>query len=218
MIPNHLGFVRRIRAPHSMHSAMHSAMAAALIFWTLLPSLDGQRRLSLLTGFDRTPNPSAVAWMEKEVTRLFSAAGLTLSWQRNLQITHGEITGLPVWVQFHGSCRIAPGYLSLATDGPMAWAAVQDGEILPIIEVDCTRTAEMVWQNRGTVPVPLVNRAFGLALGRVVAHELYHYLAHSTIHTESRLFRKAMTSMDLTLPNIRFDSGEIDALRKSMRE
>ena len=40
----------------------------------------------------------------------------------------------------------------------------QDGEILPFIEVDCGRTAEMIWQIRGTAPVPLVNRAFGLAL------------------------------------------------------
>lgn len=75
----------------------------------------------------------------------------------------------------------------------------------------------MVWQIRGTVPVPLVNRAFGLALGRVMAHELYHYLTQSTIHTESRLFRKGMTSMDLTRPDIQFDAGEIEALRKGMR-
>ena len=75
----------------------------------------------------------------------------------------------------------------------------------------------MVWQIRGTTPVPLVNRAFGLALGRVMAHELYHYLTRSTVHTESRLFRKGMNSMDLTLPNIRFDAGEIGTLRTGMR-
>ena len=196
---------------------MNRVLAAALMFWALSSSLYGQNSLSLLTRFDRSPDLSVIDWMEKEVARLFSGTGLNISWQHDLKMSHWEIADLPVSVQFRGNCRIQPGALSLATDGPMAWTAVQDGEILPSIEVDCGRTAEMIWQIRGTTPVLLVNRAFGLALGRVIAHELYHYLTRSTNHRESRLFSKGMTSMDLTLPNIQFDAAEMDALRKRMR-
>jgi hypothetical protein len=213
MKPTHLVLPRRMRVSDSMNRVC----AIGLMFWTLLPSLYGQGKLNLLTRFDRSPDISVVEWMAKEVARLFSDAGLSISWQQNLQMNHWEITGPPVSVQFRGNCRIEPGALSLPTDGPMAWTEVQDGDILPFIEVDCGRIAEMVWQIRGTVPVLLVNRAFGLALGRVMAHELYHYLTRSTIHTESRLFRKGMTSMDLTLPDIQFDAGEIEALRTGMR-
>jgi hypothetical protein len=74
----------------------------------------------------------------------------------------------------------------------------------------------MVWQNRGTLPLPLVTRAFGRALARVMAHELYHYLTQSAAHTASELFRPAMTSMDLTMPQVRFESLEIEALRKGI--
>ena len=213
MKPTHLLLPRRMRRSDSVNRVW----ATVLMFWTLLPSLYGQSNLRLLTRFDQSPNASVVDWMEKEVARLFSDAGLSISWQQNLQMNHWEITGLPVSVQFRGNCRIEPGALSQLTDGPMGWIEVQGGDILPLIEVDCGRIAEMVWQVRGTVPVPLVNRALGLALGRVMAHELYHYLTRSTIHTESRLFRKGMASMDLTLPNIQFDAGEIEALRTGMR-
>jgi len=89
-------------------------------------------------------------------------------------------------------------------------------EIRPFIDLDCDRTAAMVWQNRGTQPLPLVTRAFGRALARVVAHELYHYVTQSAAHAASELFSQGMSSRDLTLPQVRFNPGEIEALRKGI--
>ena len=76
--------------------SMNRVLATGLMLWTLLPSLYGQSNLSLLTRFDRSPDISVVEWMEKEVARLFSDAGLSISWQQNLQMNHWEITGPPV--------------------------------------------------------------------------------------------------------------------------
>ena len=99
----------------------------------------------------------------------------------------------------------------------MGWVESQDGVIRPSIDVDCDRISAMVWQNRGTFPRPLVVRAFGRALGRVLAHELYHYVTQSTAHSASGIFRHALTSRDLMLPEVRFEQAEIEALRKAMR-
>jgi hypothetical protein len=177
--------------------------------------LHGQGRLTVLAGFDQSPDTAVVEWVQQEAGELFSDAALTFSWQP-LQDNFAGVLGPFVSVQFHGKCALETGALQPPSRGPMAWVQSQDGEIQSFIEVDCDRTAAMVWQNRGTMPLPLVTRAFGRAVGRVLAHELYHYFTQSSLHTDSELFRHAMTSRDLTMPQTRFESGEIEALRKGM--
>jgi len=185
-----------------------------LALWTLLAPLQGQTRLTVWAGFDQPPDTSAVEWMEREAGELFSDAGLTFSWQ--LVQRDVAVIGPLVSVRFHGKCVLEPGALSLPTPGPMAWIQSQEGEIRSLIDVDCDRTAGMVWQYRGSLPLPLVTRAFGRALGRVAAHELYHYLTQSPVHAASELFSHSMNSRDLTMPQVHFETSEIEALRKGL--
>jgi hypothetical protein len=191
------------------------AIPTGLMLWTLLAPLPGQTRLTVRAGFDRLPDRSTVEWMEQEAGEIFSDAGVPFSWHLGPEDVV-EATGPQVSVQFHGKCGLEPGAMPAPVRGPMAWVQPQGGEIRSFIDVDCDRTAAMIWQNRGTLPLPLVTRTFGRALARVVAHELYHYLTQSAFHTGSDLFRPAMTSMDLTMPQVRFECGEIEALRKGM--
>jgi len=190
---------------------------ASIILILLAPSLlRGETGLIMLTRFDRPPDTVAIESMQEEAAGLFSDAGLTFSWRQDVP-SNGLLAGVPpVWVQFHGNCRLDPAVVP--TGGPMATTSVSDGRIRPIVNVDCDRTAAVVWQIRSTLPAPLVTRAFGRALGRVLAHELYHYLTQSAIHTESELFSKAMDGRRLTAPNVRFEPGEIEALRKGVAE
>jgi hypothetical protein len=191
-------------------------IAAGLALGMLLPMLNGQTRVAVLAGFDQPPDGSSVEWMEQEAAAIFSDAGVTFSWQPLKQYNSLDGADLFASVQFHGSCRFEPGAIMAATNGPMAWIQSQDGEIRPFIEVDCDRTAAMVWQNRGGLPLPLVRRALGRALGRVLAHEIYHYVTQSVVHNSSELFSHAMSSRDLMLPQARFDAGEVENLRKGM--
>jgi hypothetical protein len=133
----------------------------ALILFTSinLPALFGQARLTLLTAFDRPPAPSVIRWMEQEANELFAEAGLSLSWQQNSRVSLPHEATLPVSVQFHGDCRLEFVALALATDGALASTRVSDGEIQPFVQVDCARTAAIVWQYRGTAPPGLMNRA-----------------------------------------------------------
>ncbi len=192
------------------------AILAGMTFWPLMLPARGESLLTVLSGYDQWPDTSAMDAMQRETAELFTGAGVTFSWQQNPRQSFIQDADLAISVRFHGKCRLEPGEIVLPSDGPMAFIAAQDGEIRPTIDVDCDRTAAMVWQTRGTLSFPLVSRAFGRALGRVMAHELYHYLTQSPDHTHSELFRRAMTSSDLTRPQARFEAGEIEALRKGM--
>jgi hypothetical protein len=172
--------------------------------------------LFLMAAFDQTPDIATVKWLEQQTEQIFSEAGLTLAWVPRKQLNGIPVGALPVWVQFHGACRVEPAVLPALQEGPMGWVRSQDGEIRPLIDIDCNRTSAMVWQHRGTLPLPLVVRSFGRALGRVVAHELYHYLTQSVAHTQSDIFRHEMTSQDLTRPEVRLEPSEIEALRRAV--
>jgi hypothetical protein len=192
-----------------------TVIVAVLTFLAHSQALHSQD-VFLLTTFDHSPDTATVEWLEQQTAQIFSEAGLTFSWQPRKQLNHIPTSAQPIWVQFHGACRIEPTLLSSPQNGPMGWVQSQDGDILPLIDIDCDRTSAMVWQNRGTLPRPLVIRAFGRALGRVVSHELYHYLTKSAEHSDSDVLRHAMTSRDLTLPEVRLAPSEIEALRKAM--
>jgi hypothetical protein len=188
---------------------------AGVILLAHLPTLSAEDILVVAT-FDRSPSAPAVEWMQQETARVFSEAGVTFLWRQANQ-PNIMPAGVPhVTLRAHGDCRIEPNALAAAEDGPMGWVESQDGVIRPLIDVDCDRISAMVRQNRGPLPLPLMVRAFGHALGRVLAHELYHYVTQSATHSASGIFRRALTSRDLMLPEVRFGPAEIEALRKAM--
>jgi len=201
-----------MRTPH----LMKGVTAAGLTLWAALP-LSGQSRLSVLFGFDQAPDAAVVEWMERETAALFSEAGVAFSWQEEDRSNDLGATDLVVWVRFHGDCRASSGSLSLPTDGALGWTESQDGDIQPLIDVDCDRAAALVWRNRGTVPMPLTTRAFGRALGRILAHELYHYLTGSAVHGASELFSRTMHPGFLLSEKVRFENSEITALREGLK-
>jgi hypothetical protein len=186
-----------------------------LVFLAPSPRLCAQQ-IFVLAAFDRSPATAAVQWMEEETARAFSEAGVTFRWRPGSRVNMMPAGALTVSVQFHRLCRLEPDAISPAIDGPLGWVESQEGEIGALINADCDRIAAMVWQDRGTLPLPLVVRAYGRALGRVLAHELYHYITQSAAHNRSHLLRHAMTSRDLMLPEVQFEQTEVEALRKAM--
>ena len=157
-----------------------------------LPALSAEN-IFVLAAFDRSPDTAAVEWMREETARVFSEAGVTFLWRPVNQLNIMPAGAVRVRLQVHGDCRIEPNALTAAEGGPMGWVESQEGVIRPLIDVDCDSISAMVWEHRGTFPRPLVVRAFGRALGRVLAHELYHYVTQSTAHSASGIFRHALT-------------------------
>jgi len=197
---------------------MKRAIAVGLWFWALTPITRGQSTLQMLIGFDHLPDMSAVQWMRRETADLFSEAGLTLAWRQRGISQEMKPTEPAVSVRFHGHCQLEPHLWWALETGPLASTQVMEGEIRPFIEVNCDRAAAVVSQDRGPFSEPLVTRAFGRALGRLVAHELYHYLTQSAVHGETELFSRVMRPGALTRESVRFEAGEIAALRQGVSQ
>jgi hypothetical protein len=156
-------------------------LAASMVVMT-----PGHKRpaIGVYIDFDAVPSARSVEEMKREAGKILDSAGYFLDWRALKQNQGKESFAKVVVVKFHGKCQLEyplPG----ASDQEVALAStmVDRGHVLPFSDVQCD-------QVRKALPyatTPDRQKAFGLALGRVVAHELYHFLADKTRHAAAGL-------------------------------
>jgi len=140
--------------------------------------------IGVFIDFDAAPSAKSIEAMKKEAAKLLDPAGYVLDWRALKQNRGNESFANIVVVKFHGKCRVEyPQAVASEDDVTVASTLVDKGHVLPFSDVQCD-------QVRKALPFARQRdkqRALGLALGRVVAHELYHFLADTTKHAGAGL-------------------------------
>jgi hypothetical protein len=74
---------------------------------------------------------------------------------------------------------------------------MSDGEILPFSDINCDAIRSFL--QRDLLRIPEVDRevAYGRAIARVLAHELYHIFARTTRHAVRDIGKSTFTVQDL---------------------
>src|SRR5262249_35999411 len=134
-------------------------------------------------------------------------AGLDVVWKNTAERRAGEDFELIVVASFKGSCSgeastVASAAVSLAD------TSISDGHILPFFRVDCVRLIQMLGPQADS-------SVLGRAIGRVVAHEIYHIVAHTTEHHYTGVAKASFSTHDLTASRFEFDSWTISRMRPS---
>jgi hypothetical protein len=168
----------------------------------------GAVTLAVLADFEQQPSGLVLEAAQRELSALLVPADLSVAWHTASTFNFLGRTYAVVAVRFTGACRLDPVRSPYPVTGVMAWTARVDGNLQPLIEVNCGRIASYV---RAANPGEL-----GWAIARVLAHELYHYLTQEVAHTRSVLFSHSIRARDLTTGGIRFDSDEIEVLRRAL--
>src|SRR5215471_17166169 len=118
--------------------------------------------------FDAIPSPQSVDEMKREAGKIMDSAGYFLDWRALKQNQGKEAFSNVVVVKFHGRCRFEYPLTGIGDEEvTLASTLVDRGHVLPFSDVQCD-------QVRKALPYTLSpdrQKAFGLALGRVVAHE-----------------------------------------------
>jgi len=171
--------------------------------------------------FDSVPGTNSVEIMKHEVDHLLKPSGVSVDW-RLAADNHGSesFTGLVV-MKFKGKCKVEewqqdpiPG--STSTLGA---TQVSEGHVLPFSEVKCDAVKEALSYLPAGANQRERQRAFGLAMGRVVAHELYHILARTTGHAARGLAKAAESLQDLvSLQGLPFRAEDNEAIRKALSQ
>jgi hypothetical protein len=163
------------------------------------------RTLALYATPPRGLDNDSAGVMRAEVQRLLAPAGLDVVWKTTADRKSGEEYELVAVASFDGSCSAlapAPAVSSVS----LADTSISDGRILPFFHVDCPRLLQMLGAQ---VESPVLGRA----LGRVIAHELYHIVGQTVEHHDTGVAKAVFSVRDLKSPRFDFDAWAIDRMR-----
>jgi len=168
---------------------------------------------------DSAPGAASLDIMKTEVEQLLKPSGVALDW-RLVKENRGDHTfaGLVV-LKFKGKCRVE-GWNSPASDfgsqgevTTLGATQVSDGKVLPYSEVECDQIRKALAYLPAGAGQKERQRALGLVMGRVVAHELYHVLASTTSHAAHGLAKASQSLEDLVSPmELGFDTKDSRAI------
>ena len=185
-----------------------------------LPAFGGHQDTSLApialyTQFQH-PRPVAVAAaLKAEVDFIMSPSGLRFTWRELLSAPGGDASVELAVITFKGRCDVTGLNANTSYDGPLGWTEISDGVILPFAEVDCQSVRDFIQRQLLRMPSESREATYGRALGRVLAHELYHIFANTTSHSSCGVGKAKFTVQDLVSPEFLFEGRESLTLKGS---
>lgn len=156
---------------------------------------------------------SSLREMGREAASILKRSGVTLRLRLG---DPGQVSdSLLVVVRLKGDCEM-DGTAS-ASKGPLGWSHEVDGKILPFGELACSD----IWSSLRSARYPEnhlpCDVALGRAMGRVLAHELYHIVAATSRHGRDGAARKAFSARELAAGQLDMDQSDADLIRSGLQ-
>ena len=157
----------------------------------------------------------ALREMGREAAHILKKSGIAFHWHLG-RPTQG-VNGMLVVVKLVGRCDM-DGSPALLQPGPLGWSHESDGVVLPFSDLACDNI-------RGAVQNALLagnqargNVLLGRAMGRVLAHELYHVVADSAEHGEDGVAQPALSARELTSGQLELRPSDVGAIQSGLRQ
>jgi hypothetical protein len=167
-------------------------------------------RLGVLIGGDPLPD-AVLAAAHRETERVLPLPNLEFHWRAMATHDARETFDRLIVVHLNGTCSIWASRQAPARRGALGHAHVSDGQILPFVEADCARLLRAATRLR-LFPFRHCQESLGRALGRVLAHEMYHVLSESHEHDQQGLSKSSLTPADLYMPGAAFVPAALERI------
>lgn len=152
---------------------------------------------------------------QAELSRVLERLEMQINW-RNMPEEGGE-AALLVVARFAGSCSFAdynPAKAINANAGlPLASTAVTDGKVLPFVTLECNRVRDRIAPLAVGWKAGERNAALGRAVGRVLAHEIYHVLTGDLKHAREGVAASCVSARELLADRFDLDEQSIAQMR-----
>ena len=171
--------------------------------------------VAIYMSFDGAHSAQAIEAMKSEVASLTKRSPLNLRWIPLDSPRVGESFSDLMVVKFHGNCNMEGiqflfNELGLEGDGGALGSTWKtDNQILPFSELQCDRI------RRSIAPLAIGNTPterealLGRAMGRVLAHELFHVFANTDKHGREGVAKTKYTRRDLLADRFEFDAKDV---------
>jgi hypothetical protein len=169
--------------------------------------------VTLVLQFDNAYSTQSLAAMKREVASIVGESGIKVDFRFLADVHTSDSFESLVVVRFRGACIMQPRDFMRDERGYYAFTYVSDGDVLPFSEVECDKVANSIrpqmsesqWRNRDSI--------LGRALGRVLAHELFHMLAKSQHHAGEGVTKSALSPAQLVADRLRMSRGDLEELK-----
>jgi hypothetical protein len=155
----------------------------------------------------------AIREMDREAAHILKRSGISL--RSRVGAPAQAVNGLLVVVKLQGRCDM-DGATAFLEPGPLGWAHEVDGAMIPFSDLACDNL-------RGAVQAAIAdgnrvrgNVLLGRAMGRVLAHELYHIVADTAQHGRAGVAQKALTPRELTSGSLELRASELKAVEDGL--
>ena len=171
--------------------------------------------ITLYTNFQQPPSQAVQEALQDELEQIMAPIGLRFTWHSLAGVRGNEVSVELAVISFKGRCDVSNLNAHSIQPGALGWTHVSDGNILPFSDVDCDRIRGFIQGALLTVSKEDREEAFGRAIGRVLAHELYHIFANTQRHGSFGVAKESYTVQDLMSDDFVFEARETHALEAS---
>jgi hypothetical protein len=170
--------------------------------------------VTLVLQFDDTYSVKSLNAMKREVNLIVGESGITVDWRLLGDVRSSESFESLVVVRFRGACIMQPVPYLMDERGYYAFTHISDGNVLPFSEVECDKVTSSIrpamskaqWRQRDSI--------LGRALGRVLAHELYHMLTKTQHHADEGVTKSSLSAAQLIADKLSMTRADLEKLRK----
>jgi hypothetical protein len=150
---------------------------------------------------------STLVYMKAELEALIRTTGYRVIW-KSLANPSEEAHSVIAVVELRGACKPpGPGanVKPVENGASLASTAVENGKILPFSWINCEALSEMLASSLAAVESGQRDFLYGRALGRVMAHELYHLLSNNLGHAVSGVGKASFGASDVLAERFTFE-------------
>ena len=172
------------------------------------------RNITVLVSFEKPHSAVTVEALQQELKQLLEPAGIAVD-----VVLRSELPAAPqfselVVFDMRGSCSMAASPTAFEERGPLGLAFESNGEVLHFGEVRCDRVRRCLERvTKGEHP-EAHQAEYRIALGIVVAHEIYHMIAGAKEHTKDGLTKESLSARELLDGSLSIPAVVREALRR----
>ena len=169
-------------------------------FGTLLCTVPGLTAadLTVFLDFESAHSARSVAEMKVETEKLLAASGVSIGWRTVDGFRLGESFPKIAVIKLSGQCTLTSFQPAVPeNDTRLGFTYRTDGAIIPFGEVECNEIRATLSAAHLAAAGDTGDALLGRAMGRVLAHELFHMLSGSAAHSKQGLMQKYLSAAKL---------------------
>ena len=155
----------------------------------------------------------AIREMGREAAKILKQSGVSL--RLRVGAPAHAVAGMLVVVKLEGHCDM-DGSPAVPVSGPLGWTHEVDGRMLPFTDLACDKLRCVVDASAANRDQVRGNVLLGRAMGRILAHELYHIAADTSQHSREGVAQAALTPRELTSGSLELRLSDVVAVENGL--